>query len=357
MNNEITTQPEVNTLAKAQTDFMSNVLADLKKMKCAYTPYGKICGLNVLAEINHLLVKEGKNLNDDDVDQLSVISAVQFAMMSELNVANKELFVQFRNVSIKTGKSYKEGSDWKQASKWIKTIECKPQYKGQMKLITKFGVGIDKVYPIWIVREGDDFTYASFKGVEMTPPSWSPKSYTAPVVRVVVPVKYKDGDIQYHIAEKESLATNIKAQIKQALLGIDDKDTKIRLGVLMKDMSLEELLYCKGLTKYINNTYTGISKEEMYITKLVLNATKRITIDYGNAYVRELAEQTYDNADVYVDSHNAREIVEETDLSATPELSVSEEEPEAISYDDNGEVVEKKTDSVSLDEFLDDQPF
>lgn len=355
---EITVAPKTNTLVKAQNDFFTNILGDLKKMNCVYTDYGKICGLNAIAEINHQLQKEGLQIDDWRINQASIVGVVQFAMMSELNTANKEIFIKFRNEE--------------QNGKWVKNFECQPQYRGQMKLIQKFGVDVEHVYPIWIVREGDDFTYSTYKGVEITPPTWSPKGYTNPVIRVVVPIKYKNGEVQYHIAEKESLAINIKSQIKQTLLGWRSsgtgegtKDGAVRIATLIKDMSLDELLKCEEIKKLINSTYTGISKEEMYITKLTLNATKRVMIDYGNAYVRELAEKTYDNADVYVKNHNARAIVEERAGIELSDVKEIEEEPKAIpQVDNNGEVKTitpedfvnnyKKDDTIKPDIEIDD---
>ena len=186
--NEITTQPKFNTLQKAQSNFLKGTIDDLSNMECKFTEYGRICGVNLLAEIMTMLSKEGiTDLDENKLDLLSIRSAIQFAMTSELNCQNKEIFVSLRNV--------KFGTDWK------KTVECKPQYKGHLKLIAKFGVGVEKIYPMWIVRDGDDFTYSTFKGIEQTPPTWSPKGTTNKVLRVVIPIKYCDGVVQFHIAE------------------------------------------------------------------------------------------------------------------------------------------------------------
>lgn len=225
MENEITVAPKFNTVAKAQKSFFAQICEDLGKLKINYTDYGKECGYNLLMEVGHLLAKEGLSFDDPTIDQTSITGCVQFVMKAELNIANKEVFLNFRKEEQPTGrmvtkKNHKTDEEYEtEETVWLKRFECKEQYRGRMKLIKKFGVDVEEVYPIWIVREGDDFTYATYKGVELTPPTWSPKGYTKPVIRVVVPIRYKSGNINYHIAELDSLATNIKAQIKQSLLG------------------------------------------------------------------------------------------------------------------------------------------
>lgn len=340
--NEVTVAPKVNTLAKAQNDFMTNVLCDLKKMQCVYSDYGKICGLNILGEINHLLKKEGLDLFSGEIDQDSITAAVQFAMMSELNTANKEIFVNIRKEPRITDKHWdKSQGKYVATKKYIKVVECKPQYKGQVKIISHYGVGVKKVYPMWVVRANDKFTFPTHNGIKKTDPTWEQVDMTSPVVRVVVPIEFivgkgEERDIQYFIADRDSVATNIKAQINQSLMGDKNRD---KILSLIKDMTLEQLLDCKEIAGYINSTYTGISKEEMFITKLFLNATKRVNIDYGSAFVRELAEKTYDNSDVYVEKHNAREIIEERSGIVEEDVKEIGEEPKELPQcDENGEV-------------------
>lgn len=366
---EITVAPKFNTVAKAQKSFFAQICEDLGKLKIKYTEYGKECGYNLLMEVGHLLAKEGLQFDDPSIDQASITGCVQYVMKAELNIANKEVFINFRNEEqgeeqevTKTNHKTNEQYTVKEKP-WLKRFECKEQYRGRMKLIKKFGVDVKEVFPIWIVREGDDFSYATYKGVEMTPPSWSPKGYTNKVIRVVVPIRYKSGNIEYHIAELESVATNIKAQIKQVLISWKGKDSKHpthtkdnakKIALLIKDMTLDQLLACDELEKekLINSTYTGISKEEMYITKLTLNATKRVMIDYGSAYINELAEKQYDNSYDYEDKHHAREVIEEQEESIE-EITIEEpKEIGEIKTDDNGEVVNNNKDTLTPEDFV-----
>lgn len=331
---ELTVKTKTVSMMSAQKSYIDSIGKGLETIIGSATTYQALCGYNMLNSINALLTKDGLNhTKKDKVDQESINDAIKFAMVYQLNTDNKEVFVIIRNVKLKDGN-------------WIKKVECKPQYKGQLKIVATYGRNVKKVYPEWIVREGDDFTYATFRGVEVEPPTWTPKSTDGKVIRVVVPIQYEDGFIDYRIAERESIATNIKAQIKQTLLGNNDA---ARLNALAKDMSLEQLLNDSTLAPYINETYKGISSEEMIITKLIINATKRVAIEYSSALSRELLEKTYDNSDVYEKSHNAKELAQnETKQIEVKEVEVKEEPVKELEVvEDTGEITES-----SLADFL-----
>ena len=354
---ELTTQTKTVSMMSAQQMYIDSIGSGLQSLMGKMTPYQALCGYNVLNSINTLLAKEGLNhTKKDEVDQSTINDAIKFAMLYELNTDNKEIFVIVRNVKIKDG----EDQYGKDKFKWIKRIECKPQYKGLLKIVATLGRNVEKVYPEWIVREGDDFTYPMMKGVEVVPPTWTQKSTEGKVIRVVVPIKYKDGFIDYRIAERESVATNMKAQIKQTLMGdksVDEKE-EARLNALAKDMSLEQLLVDPNLAPYINETYKGLSSEEMIITKLVINATKRVAIDYGSTLKRELIEKTYDNSDVYVSQHKAEELAQnETKQIEIQETEVKELEPvkekKVEVVEETGEVNEIEPTEEELDNLAD----
>lgn len=326
--NELTTKTKTVSMMEAQKMYIDTISSGLESIIGTADSYQILCGYNMLNAINALLAREGLNhLSKEKVDQGTINNAIKFAMVYSLNTDNREVFVIARNLKVTVDKT-------KNLYKWIKVIECKPQYRGQLKIISTFGRDVAKVYPEWIVREGDEFTYPTMKGVESIPPTWVRKGGEGKVLRVVVPIKYKDGFIDYRIAERESVATNIKAQIKQSLMADEDKEESKRILALIKDMSLDDLLSNSSVASYVNETYKGISAEEMLITKLVINATKRVAIEYGSALRRELLEKTYDNADVYTPSHQASELV----ANETKQIEVQ--------ADENGVVEEKKQDEV-----------
>lgn len=332
--NELTTQTKTVSMMSAQKSYIKSIGSGMEDLLGKTTNYQALCGYNMLNAINTLLAKEGLDHRSDKVDKTSINDAIKFAMVYQLNTDNKEVFVIIRNSKNKDGS-------------WIKKVECKPQYKGQLKIIATYGRNVDKVYPEWIVLDTDDFTYPMMKGLEVVPPTWTKKGEEGKTRLVVVPIKYKDGFVDFRIAERESVATNIKAQIKQSLQNNKDysDDEAKRLIALAKDMNLEQLLNDPSLSSLINETYKGISSEEMIITKLVINATKRVAIEYSSALSRELLEKTYDNADVYTPSHKADELAqnEAKQIEVKEVEEVGEEkshEPKEVEVvEETGEVV------------------
>lgn len=324
MKNEIT-EPKAKSLMAAQKDYIASIGKGLQDIIGNITPYQAVCGYNILSQINLQLSKEGLSFKSPEVDKETINNAIKYVIVYSLNADNREVFTIVRN----------ENRGDKAKPNWVKVIEVKPQYRGVLKILATFGRDVERVYPEWIVREGDEFKYQRFKGIDIIPPEWEPHGQEGKVLRVVVPIKYKDGTVDYRIAERESVATNIKAQIKQSVMY---KATKDEILAKIQDMSLDELLSDKTITPLVNETYTGLSKDEMLITKLVLNAVKRVQIDYSSALARELNEKTFDNADVYAKNHNAEEVLA---MSHAPMLDVNEIETEKPSVDEDGVVQEE----------------
>ena len=312
MSNEIT-EPKSKSLMAVQKNYISSIAAGLADIIGNANNYQKVCGYNILTQINVQLAKEGLTFQSPNVDKETINNAIKYAILYSLNTDNREVFVIIRNEN-RAKKNEKPN--------WMKVVEVKPQYRGTLKIVATFGRDVKKVYPEWIVREGDEFTYPMFKGIKIVPPTWVRKDPDGKIVRVVVPIQYKDGSVDYRIAERESVAVNIKAQIKQSLMNNPQKEVIL---AKIQDMTLDELLNDKTLAEYVNETYTGLSKEEMLITKLVLNAVKRVQLDYQSALARELNEKTFDNADVYKQSHNAEEVLA---MANAPMLDVQEVEVE-----------------------------
>ena len=88
---------------------------------------------------------------------------------------------------------------------------------GNDALLRNYGNDV-KVYPCWIVKEEDEFTYPKRKGIEVEPPTWEEKGLSNKVVRVVYPVKLKDGTIEYLISERESVKVNLIAHIRNNMM-------------------------------------------------------------------------------------------------------------------------------------------
>ena len=323
-----TKEPEAKSLMSIQKNYVTGISKGLSDIIKDMTTYRALCGYNMLNSISVQLAKEGKHFKSPGIDTESINNAIKFAIVYQLNTENKECFVILRNEKRKdaNGKEY-----------YIKVADYKPQYKGTLKILSTYGLNVAQVYPEWIVREGDEFEYQTFKGIDVVPPVWKPHSSDGKILRVIVPIRYKNGFVDYRIAERESVATNIKAQIKQSVM-FDKKKDEILAKI--QNMTLDELLNDPTLKGYVNETYTGISQEEMLITKLVINAVKRVQIDYQSALARELNEKTFDNADVYKKNHNAEEMLA---AGNAPMIDMQEVEFEEKPAEE--EPAEEKTDS------------
>ena len=365
---ELTVKTSAKSLMAAQKQYIDSIGKGMESIIGSMSAYQSLCGYNILDHINTLLAKEGLNHLSPKLDKESLNNAIKFAVVYGLNTDNREVFAIVRNEKRTNPVTHKDY--------WVKKIEVKPQYKGTISMLNRFGRNVKKVYPEWIVREGDEFTYSTYKGIDIVPPTWTPKSADGKVVRVVVPVQYEDGFVDYRIAERESVAVNIKAQIKQALIG---KDKSAEINELIKDYTLDQLFACEQIKDLINSTYTGLSREEMIITKLVLNATKRVGIDYEKALpqhanvARELDEKTYDNADVYVKNHTAKDLIEQQQTPVeietndieeitTEEVGEKKSHEEPIVADDDGVVqVKEEPKERTIDDLFeendDDRPF
>ena len=333
---------EPKSMTALQKDYISSIAQGLEDIIGNATNYQKICGYNILAQINVQLAREGLTFKSPNVDRESINNAIKYALLYSLNTDNREVFVIIRNEKRGKKRVQNDKGGWFEVDSWIKVVEVKPQYRGTLKIVSDLGRDVQKVFPEWIVREGDEFTYPMFKGIETVPPTWVRKDCDGKIVRVVVPIQYKNGFVDYRIAERESVATNIKAQIKQTLMNKNDPNKEVIIAKI-QDMTLDDLLTDKAVSQYVNETYTGLSGEEMLITKLVINAVKRVQINYKSALARELNEKTFDNADVYKKSHNAEEVLAMSNapLLDVKEVETEESKDETPNVDEDGVVQEQ----------------
>ena len=331
-NQEVTTKAK--SLMQSQQQYVSAIANGLADIIGSCDQEQVVCGYNILNAINEALAKDGLTHNSPDIDKESINNAIKFALVYRLNTDNKEVFVNIRKVNI--------------SGVWKKKVEVKTQYKGTLKILQKYGVNVKKVHTVWVVRENDEFIRPRFVGIKKEPPVWTPKG-EGKIVCVCVPVEYNDGDVDYCIAERESVATNLKAQIKNTLLGEKNEVKKNQVLTLIQDMTLDELLKNDTVKEYINDTYTGIMGEEMLITKLTINAIKRVQVDYGNAFKRELIESTYDNAYDYK-KKTATEIVDQE----VPLIENNNDVPEITVNEETGEVTKPSAEPVKQQPAFDD---
>lgn len=264
----------------------NKLLAELDKaaneMGQEFTAYGKKCMVNIVASLVIHCKTEGCELADFDANILRL--ALQNIGYTELNIAAipSECFLDIRN-----------GKDGK------KTLKITPQGAGYEKLLRAFGVGIKEVRSPWLVREGDDFVYPSFDGLQVNPPKWTPKSYDKKVIMVVYPVIKTDGSVEYLIATREGIKANLVAQIRNAYLFKPNKDEVYqKINADAETKSLDEILSDPYWAKILNPTYTSYSsREAMIIRKMKNNATKNYPKEYRDAYMADAVKNMFEDVD------------------------------------------------------------
>lgn len=277
-------------LQKMQETFVSSVVESNANLNIILDDYQRVCAFNIVAKMQDMLTNEGKTFND--IDKNNIVNILQTATMLNLNITAvpRECYLMFRNVKV--------GDTWK------KVFEFGIEGDGNDKVLRKYGVDVKRVHPIWVVRAGDDFTYPSFSGINVTPPTWSPKSYTGKVTKVVYPIEMTDGLVTYHITERESVVTNLQAHISNNLMKAKEADIKAAdKAKLLKEiasMGLEELIQYEPAQSWISPAWKNAgSSEAMILRKLRNNCVKKIPKDFSNAFIAKAYESTYEDYEQY----------------------------------------------------------
>lgn len=277
-------------LQKMQETFVSSLVESNANLNIILDDYQRVCAFNIVAKMQDMLTNEGKTFND--IDKNNIVNILQTATMLNLNITAvpRECYLMFRNVKV--------GDTWK------KVFEFGIEGDGNDKVLRKYGVDVKRVHPIWVVREGDDFTYPSFSGIDVTPPTWSPKSYTGKVTKVVYPIEMTDGLVTYHITERESVVTNLQAHISNNLMKAKEADIKAAdKAKLLKEiasMGLEELIQYEPAQSWISPAWKNAgSSEAMILRKLRNNCVKKIPKDFSNAFIAKAYESTYEDYEQY----------------------------------------------------------
>ncbi|NLC96184.1 MAG: hypothetical protein GX675_01240 [Erysipelotrichaceae bacterium] len=284
-----------NALASAQETYINLISESVGTMNLALTDYQKLCGMNVISKMKELADKEGLPISK--MNQTNIMSILQQVTMLNLNItaSPRECYMILRNVKI--------------GDTWTKEFEFGIEGDGNDKLLRTYGVDIEKVHPYWVVRENDEFTYPAFKGLEIDPPTWIPKDYQSKVVRVVYPIQMQDGSVQYHIAEREGVKSNLLGHINNNLMknkeytDIKKKEVIARLDKLELDKIFEDEEALKIMSSSWSSPH---SREAMILRKLRNNCIKKIPKDFTNSFVASTYEKTFEDYDQYEGQTDSR---------------------------------------------------
>lgn len=279
-------------LANVNNAYMGLIENQMSSNHIEFSNYSKRCVMNAIGTINQVLDKEGINFNSKELDQSNVTNILLNVAHLELNpiAQPSECYFQIRNVKKKDGS-------------YIKQIEFGIQSDGYDAILSRFGRGIKKVYPYWLVREQDGFTYPKYNGLEYQPPVWEPTG-KGEVVRVVYPILHDDDTLHFYIGERDDVLKNLMAHINNNLMnetfGIAESRYKATPAQLEKINAKKTALKAKAkslgfgalddeeLAPFISPSWKeDFSRESMIVRKIRNNIVKKIPKDFGSPAVFE----------------------------------------------------------------------
>ena len=335
---------EMNTqLSYYANQYTGLMERDFAEHGLVFDDYSKQCAMASMSAIYNLVTSNKaamSNLNGSNLRQvIGQVSSLQL----NANAVPRECYFQLRSKQDASGN-------------WYKEVEMGIEGDGNDALLRNFGV--EKVYPVWLVKEGDEFTYPKHRGVEVTPPEWEEKGLSQKVIRVVYPVEMNDGKIEYMIAERESVKGNLFAHVRNNLLNetfglvkggkktrydateaekkaIAEKKNEI-LKALLDCKTIEDMLACEVAKPYMSAAWLDTS-ESMIVRKMRNNAIKKHPKDLNAIAKQSLMQmdETYQQTqeEIAENANSEPFVVAESEAIETGSEVV---EPEKVA----GEVVE-----------------
>lgn len=328
MANELEVQ-KINTAVSQWTNSITSLVTrDFELCGVSFDEYSKQCAMAAMTSI-YQLVKDSdkvKDLNSLDTSNLREIVGQAASLKLNANAVPRECYFQLRTK--KVGDNY------------MQVVEMGIEGDGNDAMLRNYGENVDTVYPCWLVKEGDDFSYPKHKGIEMTPPEWEEKGQSQKVIRVVYPIKLKDGTFQYLIAEREGVKVNLFAHVRNNLMnetfGIcknrynatDKQLEEIKAkkeeiyDALRKCETIEDMLACEIAKPFISAAWLD-TPESMIVRKMRNNAVKKYRKDFNS-----MAKQSFNQLDeTYVSVQNeiAENANSEDFIVDSPAVEVTEE--------------------------------
>lgn len=277
---EVAQKQDFNTALSVYTNrFVGLLKTDFQEAGIEFDDYSKQCVVAAMSSIYQLVQSSKVDMNSLNNSTLRNVLGQVSSLRLNANAMPRECYFTLR-------KRQNAKGDWEQV------VELGIEGDGNDALLRQFGNEVDKVYPVWMVKEGDEFTYPKRKGIEVEPPTWEEKGLSQKVIRVVYPVKLKDGTIEYLIAERESVKTNLIAHIRNNMMNetfgickdrykatieqkqqIKEKKSEI-METVRKCETLEDMLNCEVARPYISAAWLD-TPEQMFVRKMRNNAIKK----------------------------------------------------------------------------------
>ncbi len=335
--NEVAKKQEFTTGLSQWTNTITGLVSrDFEQNGVQYDEYSKQCAMNAMGAIFQLVQNTDKaDMNNLNTSNLREVVAQCASLKLNANAMPREVFFQLRSKQIN--------------GQWMKMVEMGVEGDGNDALLRQFGNNVDTVYPVWLVKEGDDFTYPRRRGIEIEPAEWTPKGLSDKTVRVVYPVKLKDGTIDYLIAEREPVKTNLIAHIRNNLMNetfgicenrykatdkqkveIKAKKEKI-LSAFRACETVDDMLKCEyAVTPYVSAAWLD-TPEAMIVRKMRNNAIKKFPKNLNSMASSSLLQldETYKaSQEEIAQNENSQEFVVEDESVVAESEAIEVETPE-----------------------------
>lgn len=343
--NEVAQKQEFTTGLSNWTNTITGLVSrDFEQNGVKYDEYSKQCAMNSMSAIYQLVQNtdktEMKNLNTSNLREVVAQCA---SLKLNANAVPREVYFQLRSKQVN--------------GQFVKMVEMGIEGDGNDTLLRQFGNNIDTVYPVWLVKEGDEFTYPRRRGIDIEPAEWVPKGLSDKTIRVVYPVKLKDGTVDYLIAERGPVRTNLIAHIKNNMLNetfgfVTGKNSKGKdrtrydatpeekakinakkeeiLSAVRECETLEDILCCGVAKPYISAAWLD-TPEAMIVRKMRNNAIKKFPKNLNSMASSSLLQldETYKASQEEIkENENSQEFVVEEENVVAESDAVEVETPE-----------------------------
>lgn len=338
---EVANKPQMETkLSYFTNQYVGLMERDFSEHGVQFDDYSKQCVMAAMSSVYQLATSNKVDMQAFNGSNLRDVMGQVASLRLNANSVPREVYFSLR-------KRQNANGDWEQI------VELGIEGDGNDALLRQYGQDVERVYPCWLVKEGDDFTYPVHRGIEVEPPVWVQKGMSERVIRVVYPVKLRAGEVEYLIAERESVKTNLMSHVRNNLMnetfGIvtgkksngkartrydatSEEKKKIAerkeeiYEALRKCESLEDMLSCEMAKPYISAAWLDTS-ESMIVRKMRNNATKKFPKNLNNmasASLLQLDDMYKATRDEIAENANSEDFPEDDSVIDTEAKEVNE---------------------------------
>lgn len=338
---EVAQKQEFTTALSNWTNTITGLVTrDFEQCGVEFDEYSKRCAMSAMSGIFQLVQNTDKaEMSDLNTSNLREIVEQCASLKLNANAVPREVYFQLRSKQIN--------------GEWKKVVEMGIEGDGNDAMLRQFGNEVAKVHPCWIVKEGDEFIRPKRVGMEITPPSWEQKGLSEKVVAVVYPVQLTNGSIEYLIAERESVKTNLIAHIRNNMMNetfgvckdrykaTPEQKQKIKemKNQILSDVrsceTLDDMLKCPSAQPYISAAWLD-TPEQMITRKLRNNAIKKFPKDMNSMANHSLLQldEGYKASREEITEHENSEPFEVDEGNVVDSQAVEVEEPDFMKEGD-----------------------